>query len=251
MASPPRVGVILATVAALGPALPASAQTVEQVIDRYLQARGGLERIRAVQSLRFTGKMKLGEVEAPLVVELKRPLRMRTEFEVQGRRVVRAFDGKKGWTLLPVPGLDRPRLMPEDESRDAREQADVDLSPLVDSVAKGYKVELQGRERVDGREAYRLLVRAADGSERALLLDTRSALAVRSEEKRMMEGTLQEFVTLIGDYRPVAGLLFPHSIEVGPRGGTERQQLTFERIEVNPPLDDARFAMPGGDAAGN
>jgi hypothetical protein len=141
--------------------------------------------------------------------------------------------------------------MPEDESKDAREQADVDLSPLVDSAAKGYHVELLGREKLEGRDAYRLLVRAADGSERSLLLDARSALAVRSEEKRVMEGALQEFVTLIGDYRPVAGLLFPHSIEVGPRGSPERQRLTFERIEVNPPIDDARFVMPAGNAAAN
>ena len=66
----------------------------------------------------------------------------------------------------------------------------------------------------------------------------------------MMDGKLQEFVTLIGDYRPVAGLAFPHSIEVGPRGGTERQRVTFERIEVNPALDDARFAMPAAEAGG-
>ncbi|HEY7513303.1 MAG TPA: hypothetical protein VIC87_02445 [Vicinamibacteria bacterium] len=251
MPSRARLGVVLAAVATLPPAPRANAQTVDQVIARYLEARGGLQRIRAVQSLRFTGRMKLGEVETPLVVELKRPLRMRTEFEVQGRRLVRAFDGQKGWTILPVPGLDRPRLMPEDESKDAREQADVDLSPLVDSAAKGYHVELQGREKLEGRDAYRLLVRAADGSERSLLLDARSALAVRSEEKRVMEGALQEFVTLIGDYRPVAGLLFPHSIEVGPRGSPERQRLTFERIEVNPPIDDARFVMPAGNAAAN
>jgi outer membrane lipoprotein-sorting protein len=222
---------------------------VDQVVARYLQARGGLERIRAVQALRFTGRMTLGEVQAPLVVELKRPHRMRTEFEVQGRKVVRAFDGQKGWTILPVPGLDRPRLMPEDESREAREQADVDLSPLVDSVAKGYQVELLGRERLEAREAWKLLVRAADGSERTLFLDTRSALAVRSEEKRLMDGKLLEFVTVIGDYRPVGGLVFPHSIEVGPRSGAERQQLTFERIEVNPVLDDARFVMPAPEAA--
>src|SRR5262245_32394408 len=250
MLSHPRAAPVLAALAALLAASSAGAQTVDQVIARYLQARGGLDRIRAVQSLRFTGKMTLGEVETPVVVELKRPHRMRTEFEVQGRRLVRAYDGQKGWTILPVPGLDRPRLRPEDEARDAREQADVDLSPLVDSAAKGYVVELQGREKLEGREVFRLLVRAKDGSERALLVDTKSALAVRSEEKRMMEGTLREFVTVIGDYRPVAGLVFPHSIEVGPRGGTERQRLTFDRIEVNPPLDDARFAMPAGSAAG-
>jgi hypothetical protein len=97
---------------------------------------------------------------------------------------------------------------------------------------------------------FRLTVRASDGSERALLLDTRSGLTVRSEEKRMLDGQPQEFVTLIGDYRPVQGLVFPHSLETGPRAGEERQRLTFEKIEVNPALDDARFAMPAA-AAGN
>jgi len=250
MLSHPRFGLSVAALVALLPAAPAGAQTVDQIIARYLQARGGLARIRAVQALRFTGKMTLGEVQAPLVVELKRPNRMRTEFEVQGRRVVRAFDGQRGWTILPVPGLDRPRLMPEDEARDAREQADVDLSPLVDAAAKGCQVELVGREKLEARETWKLLVRAADGSERTLFLDTRTSLAVRGEEKRTMDGKLLEFVTLIEDYRPVAGLVFPHSIEVGPRSGAERQRLTFDRIEVNPALDDARFAMPGGRAAG-
>jgi outer membrane lipoprotein-sorting protein len=251
MLSHPRSALPLAALAVVLAAPPAGAQTVDQIIARYLQARGGLEKIRAVQSLRFTGSLSLGDVQAPLVMELKRPHRMRTEFEVQGRKVVRAFDGQKGWTILPVPGLDRPRLMPEDESRDAREQADVDLSPLVDSAAKGYQVELVGREKLDGRDVFRLTVRASDGSERALLLDTRSGLAVRSEEKRLMDGQPQEFVTVIGDYRPVQGLVFPHSLETGPRVGEERQRVTFQKIEVNPALDDARFVMPTGAAAGS
>lgn len=249
MLSHPRFGLSVAALVALLPVPPAGAQTVDELVARYLRARGGLEKIRAVQALRFTGRMTLGEVQAPLVVELKRPNRMRTEFEVQGRKLVRAYDGQKGWTILPVPGLDQPRLMPEDEARDAREQADVDLSPLVDSAAKGYRVELAGREKLEAREAWKLVVRAADGGERTLFLDARSSLAVRSEEKRMMEDKLLEFVTVIGDYRPVAGLVFPHSIEVGPRSGAERQRLTFERIEVNPRLDDARFAMPAAEAA--
>lgn len=238
-----------ALLATLALVRPAGAETVDKIIARYLEARGGLERIRLVQSLRFTGRMTLGEIDAPVVLELKRPNRMRTEFEVQGRKGVRAFDGQKGWTILPVPGLDRPRLMPEDEAREAREQADIDLSPLVDAVAKGFQVELLGREKLETREAWKLVVRGPDGSVRTLYLDVRSALAVRSEETRMLEGRPQEFVTLISDYRPVAGLVFPHAIEVGPRGSADRQRLTFERIEVNPALDDARFAMPEGDSA--
>jgi hypothetical protein len=226
-------------------AVSASAQTVDQLLARYVTARGGLSRIRAVNALRFTGQLTLGEITTPLVLELKRPHQMRTEFQVQGHRAVRAFDGEKGWVILPVPGLDAPRLMPEDESREAREQADVDLSPLIDSVAKGYAVELAGRETRDDHEYWKLVVKARDGTPRSVFLDPKTYLAVRNEEQRVLDGQLQDFVTLIGDYRPVGGLFFPHLLEVGPKATTERQRVVFEKVEINPLLDDARFAFPG------
>jgi len=228
---------------------PGRAETVDQLLSHYVAARGGLARIRAVDSLRFTGRLSLGEIATPLVLELKRPHKMRTEFQVQGRRAVRAFDGEKGWVILPVPGLDAPRLMPEDETREAREQADVDLSPLIDSTAKGYTIELAGRERVESREYWKLLVRGRDDSHRAIFLDPKSYLAVRSEEQRPLDGQLQDFVTIIGDYRPVSGLLFPHLLEVGPKASDEHQRVVFEKVEVNPPLDDARFAFPATPTA--
>ncbi len=52
-------------------------------------------------------------------------------------------------------------------------------------------------------------------------------------------------MTEVGDYRSVEGLVFPHRIEVGPKGSPDRQRLVIRRIEINPPLDDSRFAMPG------
>ena len=227
----------------------ASAQTLDQLLARYVTARGGLARIRAVSSLRFTGRLTLGDISTPLVLELKRPHKMRTEFEVQGRRAVRAYDGEKGWAVLPVPGLDDPRLMPEDENREAREQADVDLSPLVDSAAKGYSVELAGREIRDGHDYWRLVVTARDGTARSVFLDPKTGLAVRIEEKRFLEGQLQEFVSVIGDYRQVGGLQFPFLLEVGPRASDERQRVVFEKVEVNPLLDEARFAFAPRTAA--
>jgi hypothetical protein len=226
-------------------ASPARAETVDQLLARYVAARGGLARIRAVNSLRFTGQLTLGDIATPLVLELKRPRKMRTEFQVQGRRAVRAFDGEKGWVTLPVPGLDAPQLMPEDESREAREQADVDLSPLVDSAAKGYTIELAGREVRGEREYWKLIVKARDGTPRAVFLDPKTCLAVRSEEQRVLEGQIQDFVTIIGDYRTVGGLLFPFLLEVGPKASEERQRVVFEKVEINPPLDDARFAFAG------
>ncbi|HXK11599.1 MAG TPA: hypothetical protein VMT70_18285 [Vicinamibacteria bacterium] len=226
-----------------------SAQTVDDVVRRYIEARGGLAKLRAVGSLRISGTMELPGVKTPFVLELKRPERMRIEFTAEGRTVVRAFDGRTAWEQLPLPG-ERPRPMSPEDAADARAQADVDLSPLVDPAAKGYTVELVGRDRLPGGDTWKLVVRGKEGPPRTMYLDARTHLVVETVDRRDLDGKEVEFVTDIGDYRFEGGLAFPHRMEVGPRGSPERQRLVVERIEINPPIEDARFAMPGPAAAG-
>jgi len=228
----------------LAAAAATTAQSVDDVVSRYLEARGGLARLRSVQSLRLSGRMHLADIEAPFVLELKRPARMRTEFTVNGQKGVQAYDGRTAWSVSPLPGEPARRMEPE-EAREARVQADVDLSPLVDSEAKGYTVRLQGREALSGGETWKLLVTGGGGPDRTLYLDTRTHFVVRAEEKRDLDGETVDFVTEFGDYRTVDGLVYPHRIDVAPKGRPEeRQRLEIESVEVNPPLDDARFSMP-------
>jgi hypothetical protein len=230
---------------ALLAAVAARAQTVDDVVRRYVEARGGIVKLRSVQSLRLTGTMELPDVRAPFVLEIARPGKMRTEFTVEGRKGIRAWDGRSAWEQLPLPG-ERPRPMSPEDAAEARAQADVDFSPLVDAAAKGYTIELVGRDRLPGGDTWKLVVQGQEGPPRTLHLDARTHLVVQTSDRRSLEGQEVEFVTEVGDYRTVAGLVFPHRIDVGPRGSAERQRLVIQRIEVNPPLDDARFAMPGG-----
>ena len=233
------VVLLLTLVAPLAPA-----QTVDDVVRRYVEARGGAAKLRAVESLRFTGTMELPEVSAPFVLELQRPNRMRTEFVVQGQTGVRAFDGQNAWERSPLPG-EPPRPMGPEEAAEARAQADVDLSPLIDSAAKGFTVELVGRDQLPGGETWKLIVRGREGPTRTLYLDARTHLMVQTIDVRSIDGKPVEMVTEISDYRALGGLVFPYRIETGPKGKPERQRLVIQKVEINPPLDAARFAMPG------
>jgi hypothetical protein len=83
-------------------AAPAAAQTVDEIITKNVAAVGGLERIKGIKTVRMTGKMTMGPgIEAPIVMEVKRPNAMRLDITVQGMVVSQAYDGKKGWTLMP------------------------------------------------------------------------------------------------------------------------------------------------------
>jgi hypothetical protein len=134
--------------------------------------------------------------------------------------------------------------MSPEEAADARAQADVDMSPLVDAAAKGYTIELVGRDRLPSGETWKLLVRGRESPPRTLHIDARSHLVVQTIDTRTDEGQPTEFVTEISDYRSVGGLMFPHRIEVGPKGKPERQRLQIERVEINPALEASLFAMP-------
>jgi len=226
--------------------LPVSAygQTVDEVIAKHVQARGGLDKLKAAKTVRMTGKMTVGPgLEAPVVVEQKRPNHIRIEFTIQGMTGIMAFDGKGGWTLIPFSGKKDPEAMGEDDLKEAEEQADLD-GPFIDYKEKGNKVELVGKEPVEGTDAYKLKATLKDGTVQYSYVDADSYLVIKEESKRTIRGVERETEATLGDYKKVEGLMFPCSIETGAKGDSQKQKITIEKIEINPAIDDSRFKMP-------
>ena len=232
---------------ALAVALVASqgwAQTLDEVLAKHYQALGGVDKVKAVKSLRMTGEMTVGPgMLAPFTLELKRPNNMRIEITLQGMTGIQAYDGQTAWMLMPFMGKKDPEPMPAEEAKDVAEQADMD-GVLVDWASKGHKVELLGKETVDGADVYKLKVTMKGGDLRTIYLEADSMLEIKSERKRTIRGSEQEFESSVGDYKEVEGLMLPHSFESGPKGAPMRQKMTVSKIEMNPAIDDAKFKMP-------
>ncbi len=239
---------LVGLVAAATLAAPAFTQTVDDVIAKANDARGGLEKMKAVQSVRMKGKMTMGPgLEAPLTIEMKRPRNARMEFTIQGMTGVQAYDGQQAWGISPM-GSKQPEPMPAEMAKELDNQADID-GPLVDYKAKGHQVELVGKEKVEGSDAWKLKVTLKTGDVQYIFLDADSYLEIRNEAKRTIRGSEVELENTIGDYKEVGGLLWPHSIQSGAKGRPEKQSFAFESIEVNPAIDDARFKMPAAKPA--
>ena len=235
----PLLGLALALLAA-----PVLAQTVDEIVAKNVKARGGLEKLKAVTSIRMSGKMTVGPgMEAPFVIEMKRPKNVRLEITVQGMKIIQAYDGTVGWVVMPMMGKNDPEPMPAEEARQAEEQADFD-GPLVDWKEKGHQVELVGKEKVEGADAYKLKVTLKSGDVRYFFVEADSFLEIRAEGKRTARGTEVEFENSLGDYKEVGGLMIAHSLEMGPKGKPEKAKMTLEKVELNPALEDAVFKMP-------
>jgi outer membrane lipoprotein-sorting protein len=222
----------------------AGAQTVDELIAKNLEARGGKDKIKAVKSLRMTGKMAMGEgMEAPFTMEMARPNKIRNEFTFQGMTGVQAFDGTSGWMVMPFMGKKEPEAVSGDDLKRIAEQADFD-GVLVDYKDKGHQVELVGKADVDGSPAYKLKVTKKSGDVSYVYLDAEQYLEVKVEGKTKIRGQEIEGETRLGDYKPVDGVVFAHSIQQKAKDAPGGMTISIDKIEVNPEVPASRFEMP-------
>jgi outer membrane lipoprotein-sorting protein len=225
------------------------AQTADEIIAKNIQARGGSDKLKSVQSIKSTATIAMGPgMEAPGVLIQKRGKLARLEFTIQGLTAVQAYDGKNAWQIMPFMGKKDPELMSADEAKEVEEMADLD-GPLVDYKSKGHQVELLGKEKVEGTDAYKLKVSLKNGDVQTLYIDADSFLQIKEETKRTVRGTEQEVESSIGDYKEVNGIIFPFAIESGIKGSADKQKLTITKIELNVPADDSIFKMPAAAPA--
>jgi outer membrane lipoprotein-sorting protein len=225
------------------------AQTADEIINKHLQARGGKDKIKAVQSERMTGKLVMGQgMEAPVVMELARPNKMRMEFTLQGMTGIQAYDGKGGWSVMPFMGKTEPEKMSDDEIKQAEDQADMD-GMLVDYKEKGHQVEYVGKEDVEGTPAYKLKVTKKNGDLVNVYIDADSYMEIKQAGKVKVRGQEIEGQSTFGDFKTVDGLIFPFSIEQKAQGAPGGMTISISKIEVNPTLEASRFAMPAAKPA--
>lgn len=220
-----------------------SAQTVDEIIAKHIAAQGGMAKLKAVQSIRMTGEVDAGGTQAAFSQFYKRPMKMRLDISLQGLTLTQAYDGQKGWQIVPFTGKKDPEPVSGDDLKQMQEQADLD-GPLVDYKQKGITVELVGNGKTAG--AYHLKVTLKSGEVRELYVDAGTFLVTRAVLKNTVRGNAVELESTIGDYRDVGGgLMFPFSIEQHPVGGQgPAQKITFTTIEPNAPVEDSIFTMP-------
>ena len=218
-------------------------QTIDEVIDNHVKAIGGLDKLLAIKSVKFTGKFSGGGFEVPVTYQIKRPNMVRMDITFQGNSQIRAYDGTTGWQVNPWSGKTDPEKMPAEDEKQMREQTDIE-GPLVNYKVKGYTVELMGKEDMEGSEVYKVKLTDKDGEVTYYFLDTQSYLILKETKKRKAKEKEINSETLYGNYQQVEGVTFPMSIEFREVGQQQGQSGIMEKVELNVEIDDSIFKMP-------
>ena len=247
-----RKSLLTLFVLALVATFPAAAQemTVDEVIAKNIEARGGAEAFENMEDVRVTGKMVgMGgtAMELPMTIEWSRPGMVRQEINVQGQTIVQAYDGENAWMIMPMTGSTEPQEMPEEAAAQFREQADYE-GALVNYKEKGHTAEYMGMEDVEGTPAHKIKLTRKGGEEDIYYLDGDAFIEIKSIFKRELQGQPMEVEITYGDYKEVGGIMMPHSLDL-TMGGQQTGVVTIEKIEVNPGLDAKIFAMPKAEPA--
>ena len=231
-------------------ALLLSAQTADELVAKNLAARGGIEKIKEIKTLRLAGRVQQGGIDLRISVISKAPNLLRQVVTIQGMSEIEAYDGSSGWKISPFEGRKDPELMGEDDLRPFVEDADF-YGPLVDYRNKDNKIEYLGRDTVDGDDVYRLKVTLANGDFIYYYLDPDTYLEIRSERVVHVRGAVHETMTNLGSYKLVNGVYFPFSVEVGDKENPDRlAKIQVDKYEANVAVDASEFRMPSRKSPG-
>jgi hypothetical protein len=224
-----------------------SQPTVDELVARNIEAKGGAAALKNLQTLRTTGKLLVpiqGQIELGYLQIRKQPDEVRTEASLQGMTQIQAYDGKEGWKVSPFFGRKDPERMSADDVKALVEDTEMG-GPLADWKAKGSTVEYLGTEDVDGTPAHKLKVVRKNGDVSFVYLDPDHFLEIRIVTQRVLHGAHEEVETDLGDYEKAGGVFVPTSIESGPKGSPDKQKIVIDKVEANVPVDDAIFHFPG------
>jgi len=177
------------------------------------------------------------------------------ELTFNGQTAIQVFDGANGWKLRPF--LNRRVVEPytTDEMKSESMQADLD-GPLVDYAAKGTKIELDGVEKVEDRDTYKLKLTMNGGQSIHVWIDAQTFLEAKIEgQPRRLDGIYHPVEVYYRDYRPVSGLQVPYVLEtkVLPVAQTKLglkdppvppEKVIIDKVVVNPNLEESRFSRP-------
>lgn len=219
----------------------ANAQSVDEVINQYIIARGGKEKLNSIKSVYFEGTRQMMGSEVPVKVTIVDGKLNRIDFEFGGNSGYIIITPDKGWTYIPMRS-DKPDEIPGDRLKTMQYQLDI-AGPLVNYATKGYQAALKGKDTVSGKEVYKIQLTNAAGKEFTYYIETKTNLLIQfrrmGETGRNGAGGATEIITSFSDYKEAGGVMFPQTIVT--EGGMGAGSMTFDKIEVNIPVDEKLY----------
>jgi hypothetical protein len=213
----------------------AQAQSVDEIVDKYIAALGGKENMLSLKTIKMEGTMSTQGVDLTLTNTRSHGIGIRLDIEVMGSSNYQVANTTKGSAFWPVRGMSAPEDMDADQFKSAQIQMDIQ-GALCNYKEKGTTVELVGKETIDGSEAHNLKLTFKNGIVTNYFIDSKTYRLVKSLGKQSFNGTEMEVATSYDDFKQNAdGFWFPYSVI------TMQGTINYDKISTNIPVDESIY----------
>jgi len=221
---------------------PASSQTAQEILGKWIEAQGGAKALAAVKDTTITGSVQLVSmgINGTVTMYQKEPNMMRLDIEVMGMVITQAYDGQTAWMVDPQTGATTE--MPENVSQEFKRQA-LGNDALLNPEKYGIKYDFKGKEKLEDKEYLVLEQTTSDGHKTTIYLDPSTYLTYKTKGTSLGQAGVEVMAeTVTTDYKKVDGLLLAHSM-TQYQDGQEFMRMTMTKIVFNSNLEDSFFKM--------
>lgn len=215
-----------------------NAQSLEEIVKSYSSAMKS-DKLASVTSIKITGKMSAMGMEMPMTMFMKNPNKIKVVYSFNGQDMVSVFDGEKGYMINPMAGSSEPVELTGDQL------AQVQKNSAFKNELLGYfkdgKLTLEGQENVNDKPAFKLKANVGT-SPVYMFLDKSTYLLVKSSTTVDQMGTSMNVDSYMTDYVDIDGVVMPKKT-TAMANGMEAAVISFDKIEVNLPMEDSVFKV--------
>lgn len=223
--------------------IPGRAQSVDEIITKHIDAMGGAEKLSKFNSLKMSANVEMMNTKMPVSTTIVQNKGFRTETMVQGKMIIQAVYGDKGWMINPLSGQEKATSLPDEAIKPLASQTD--LTGLYNYKEKGYVLTLDGEEDLLGAKVFKITTTMKNGVKQVSYISKDTWYILKVEASVPVNGEQIKTENIQSDFRQVDGITFPFSSEVSTSAIPGMKMVNkIVRIEVNPKIDDRIFAMP-------
>jgi len=213
----------------------AMAQSAEDIVAKHINALGGMEKLKSLNSVKMEGSLSTQGMDIPVTITKLRDKGIRSDIEVMGTSNYQLANSTKGFVFMPVAGQSEPQEMTAAEYATAKDQFNL-MGTLAGYKDAAAKLEYLGAEEAAGVSAHKIKLTKANGDVVNYFLDAKTFFILKSTSKRDIQGTMTDVETTYKDYKQNdQGYWFAYTT------GTMNGDISFSKISTNVAVDEKIF----------